>query len=183
VLLLAIGFGLFVVGSAIVGATQGGHQVTVQQEVASDDVAKLPDSIEAPGHVDVTVKIDDASPKQVLLAGARSLLNVVLLGAMLWMVRGLLRSVRAGDAFTPANVRRLRSIGFALVFGVPAVALMSIGLERALMETTAGFPALDLGGAGFSFPGTALLAGGGVFVLAEVFAHGVRLRDDVEGTV
>ena len=28
-----------------------------------------------------------------------------------------------------------------------------------------------------------VLAGLGVLVLAEVFAHGVRLREDVEGTI
>ena len=32
-------------------------------------------------------------------------------------------------------------------------------------------------------PAAALLAGLAVLVLAEVFAHGVRLREDVEGTI
>jgi hypothetical protein len=32
-------------------------------------------------------------------------------------------------------------------------------------------------------PAAALLAGLAVLVLAEVFAHGLRLREDVEGTI
>ena len=50
----------------------------------------------------------------------------------------------------------------------------------------AGLPANAFGNVGFpgfSFPFVLLLAGLGAFILAEVFAYGVRLREDVEGTV
>jgi hypothetical protein len=42
---------------------------------------------------------------------------------------------------------------------------------------------VDIGMAGYHLPGAAILAGLGAFILAEVFAHGLRLREDVEGTV
>ena len=42
----------------------------------------------------------------------------------------------------------------------------------------------QLGGPDWApIPVPALLTGLGVLVLAEVFAHGVRLREDVEGTI
>ena len=36
---------------------------------------------------------------------------------------------------------------------------------------------------GGDFAGWPLVCGLGVFVLAQVFAHGVRLREDVEATI
>ena len=45
------------------------------------------------------------------------------------------------------------------------------------------YPTIDLGSEGLSIPGNALLAGLGVFILAEVFAYGSRLREDVEATI
>jgi hypothetical protein len=41
----------------------------------------------------------------------------------------------------------------------------------------------DLGVAGFSLPTDALVGGLGAFIFAEVFAYGLRLREDVAGTV
>ncbi|MDQ2984237.1 MAG: hypothetical protein M3R70_09995 [Actinomycetota bacterium] len=41
----------------------------------------------------------------------------------------------------------------------------------------------DVGFPGFSFPFVLVLAGLGAFVLAEVFAHGARLREDVAATI
>ena len=39
------------------------------------------------------------------------------------------------------------------------------------------------GSAGFGVPGNALLGGLGAFILAEVLAYGLRLREDVEATI
>jgi hypothetical protein len=91
----------------------------------------------------------------------------------------------AGDPFGAANVRRLRGIGFVLIVGAPVVELINYGLRTALYNDlpATGSPALDIGAPGFSLPAGALLGGLGAFVLAEVFAYGVRLREDVDGTV
>ncbi|MGH9037239.1 MAG: hypothetical protein ACRD0O_15880 [Acidimicrobiia bacterium] len=63
--------------------------------------------------------------------------------------------------------------------GTPIVGYVTQLLDGALAaSSTVG----ELGQS-FSLPGNGPLAGLGVFVLAEVFAHGVRLREDVEGTV
>jgi hypothetical protein len=46
-------------------------------------------------------------------------------------------------------------------------------------------PALttNLAGRGFELPGAAILAGLGAYILAEAFAYGLRLREDVEATI
>jgi Protein of unknown function (DUF2975) len=104
----------------------------------------------------------------------------LLLGiAILWLLRGILFSVRQGDPFTQANVRRLRAIGLALLIGTPVAELLMSAFDQALTSSVRA----PGSGLSFSVPGTGVVAGLGVFVLAQVFAHGVRLREDVEGTV
>jgi hypothetical protein len=94
-----------------------------------------------------------------------------------------MRSVVEGDPFGAPNVQRLRRLGFLLVVGAPAVELLNYSLRLSLFNDLPPHPSTDIGVAGFSLPAAALLGGLGAFILAEVFAHGVRLREDVEGTV
>ena len=88
-----------------------------------------------------------------------------------------------GDPFGARNVQRLRSLGLLLAAGAPLVALVNSALRNALFDELPPHPSLDLGSAGFSIPLGALLAGLGAFILAEVFAYGRRLREDVEATI
>jgi Protein of unknown function (DUF2975) len=176
-LVFGIAFGLFMVVSAAVGA--GDRDIAVHQEVAADQLASLPDGVTGPAQVPVTVRIDRPDTGQVLLDLGRGLVMLALFLAGLWLVRGLLLSVRQGDPFTMVNVRRLRAMGFLLVIGAPLALFISQSLEGALAaSSTVG----ELGNA-VEIPGPGPFIGLGVFVLAEVFAHGVRLREDVEGTI
>ena len=83
-------------------------------------------------------------------------------------------TVRDGDPFVPANAARLRTIawcGFAIeslrrVFGVFAGLMDAAG---------SNIP--------WSFSLNGWLAVGLLFVLAQVFAEGTRLRDDLHGMV
>ncbi len=178
-LIAGIAFGVFLVGSALDGVIRGGHEIAVRQEVSSAEVSSLPHTVERPERIPVTVHIKDARPNQVLGSLGRDLPAVILVVAVLWLVRRLLRSVRDGDPFTDANVRRLRAVGFLLVVGAPVATLAMHACDQWLASTsTAG----ELGDS-FALPGAGPMAGLGVFVLAEVFAHGARLRADVEGTV
>jgi hypothetical protein len=178
-LVLGAAFAVFFVFAAVAGAVSGGHGVTVHQEVDTDQLASLPDAVVVPGTVPVTVRIDDASPQQVFLDLGRNLIVIVMSLVGLWLVRGLLLSVRQGDPFTAVNVRRLRAGGFLLVIGAPVALYVTQMLESALAVTS---PVGELS-TRFNIPGPGPFIGLGVFVLAEVFAHGVRLREDVEGTV
>ena len=83
-------------------------------------------------------------------------------------------TVRDGDPFVPANAVRLRTIawcGFALeclrlVFGVFAGAMDAAGSDIPWSFSLSGWLAVGL-----------------LFVLAQVFAEGTRLRDDLHGMV
>ena len=99
--------------------------------------------------------------------------------AVVWLLRGLLRSVRDGDPFTEANVRRLRTLALVVLIGVPLAGFLG-SIFAGELATSAG---LASRGTQLILPGTAFLGGLATFVLAEVFTAGVRLRDDLEGTV
>ena len=83
-------------------------------------------------------------------------------------------TVRDGDPFVPANATRLRTIawcGFAIeclrwVFGVFAGAMNAAGSNIAWSFSLSGWLAVGL-----------------LFVLAQVFAEGTRLRTDLDGMV
>ena len=166
VLLVAgIAFGVFLVASALDGAIRGGHELAVHQEVSADEVSSLPPTVDRPQTVPVTVHIKDARPNQVFVFMARDLVAVALVVALLWLLRLLLRSVRDGDPFTAANVRRLRAIGFLLVVGAPVAALVAHACDQWLASTS---KAGELG-TSFTLPGRRsdrrprrVRAGGGV---------------------
>lgn len=186
-LALGIGFGAFLALDAGVGAVRGGDRLVsgrtldVHVQVPPERV-RLPEGIRHSGWVPVTVQIHDPTATQILLSVAMDLSQALLFIAVLWLLRGIARSVREGDPFVPANVRRLRAIGFWLVVGGIAVEVVNASLRTALYDR---LPATfgNIGTEGFTVPGNFLLAGLGAFILAEVFAHGLRLREDVEGTV
>lgn len=171
---------IYVIGIAIFGAVNGGQEVTSHQDVPGEELGSLPPSVVPGESVPVTIRIRDAEPHQLLLATSRDLIVIALGVAILWLVRALLLSVREGDPFTSRNVRRLRTIGFILVFGFPVGGLATQFLDEWLAASS------SVGELGSTFPGamqSGLVVGLIVFVLAEVFAHGVRLREDVEGTI
>ena len=101
-----------------------------------------------------------------------SLLIVPLAHLLLTRLRAIVASVQAGDPFVSANARRLTAIAWALL-GIQVVDLgfgvvsMSIGAEE--------LP--------WSFALTPWLAVLLLFVLARVFEHGSRMRDELAATV
>jgi hypothetical protein len=88
----------------------------------------------------------------------------------------IVKTVRAGDPFVPANAQRLQMIAWTLL----ALQVLSIviGTIASAVSTPAHPLKLD---AGFSINGwLAVLL---TFLLARVFAEGTHLRQDLEGTV
>jgi hypothetical protein len=99
-------------------------------------------------------------------------LNYLVLKRML----GMVETVRMGDPFVAANAGRLQAIAWALL----ALQILSlvIGAIGKAVSTQAHPVDLD---AGFSINGwLAVLL---TFVLAQVFAQGAMMREDLEGTV
>jgi len=163
------------------GLVSGGN-VSAHAELEHVHIRSLPGLriVAGPG---VTIEIRDATAKQQLLSAATAVGPALLLGIGLWLLRGLARSVREGTPFGPANVVRLRNLGLLLAVGGTIVAVVDWALRLALANT---LPASAYGGVGFDgfrFPFPLLLAGLGAFILAEVFARGVELREDVEATI
>jgi hypothetical protein len=172
--------GVVLTATTIVAAVQGNHSITQDRFVAPDALASLPANIKPTDNIPVTVTIDHASPTQLFLRLAITLLPGLLIVALLWQLWGLLRSARHGDPFTGANVWRLRQFGWLLLLGWPLVAYLTMALKELLAMT---LPANDTEGLFAPPVGGALIFGLAVLVLAEVFAHGLRLREDVDGTI
>jgi hypothetical protein len=172
--------GVVLTATATIGAVRGNDSITLDRVVAPEALTSLPANVQPTNNIPVTVTIDHASPSQLFLRLAITLLPGLLLVALLWQLWGLLRSARQGDPFTTANVWRLRRFGWLLLLGWPLVAYLTMALKEFLAMS---LPANDTEGL-FAPPiGGALLFGLAVLVLAEVFAHGLRLREDVEGTI
>jgi hypothetical protein len=110
-LILSAVFGVYVLASGLVGAIRGGHEVVAHQEVAVGTIDSLPENAVGPERLRVPLRIEDASPEQNLYAVGRDIVPGLLVIAVLWLLRRILVSVRQGDPFTAANVRRLRIIG------------------------------------------------------------------------
>jgi hypothetical protein len=180
-LLLGLGvvFAAVAAVGAIVGFGPGGDEIAVRTRVSTLSVPDPAAGEVVTDDVDLVVKVVDASDTQHRLALGRDVPAGLVVIAALWLLRGLLRSVRDGDPFDAANVRRLRALAVVVLAGIPAALLVSSWFADELADR------LGLQGSGVevSLPGNALLGGLALFVLAEVFASGVRLREDLEGTV
>ena len=99
-------------------------------------------------------------------------LNYIILRQLLAMVK----TVRAGDPFVPANAQRLQLIAWMLL-GLQILSII-IGTIAETISTPEHPIKLD---AGFSLSGwLAVLL---TFLLARVFAEGTHMRQDLEGTV
>ena len=167
---------------AAVGSVRGGHAITIARTVPPEQLGPLPPDVRAPGSVPVLQTIRSASPGQLALRVAVDLAPLLLAVPGLWLLRTLLGSLRRGDPFSAANVQRLRSLGFLLLLGSVVVSVLTHVLQELLVQTAP--PGDTLAGPDWApIPVPGLLAGLGVLVLAELFAHGARLREDVEGTI
>jgi hypothetical protein len=178
-LVLTAGFVLYSIGSGIRHAATGDGSIATHRWISIDRADPYPvDALETQS-VPVVLRIDDASTGEIMYSIGRNAAPGILALGVLWFLRLIVRSVRDGDPFTAANVKHLRTIGFLLVIGVPVVEILTSAFDHALASSAFGSGS----GRGIEISAGGPVAGLGVFVLAHVFAHGVRLRDDVEGTV
>lgn len=187
--------GLIALGSTTMGVVVPlvrwltGRPLTWQLQTGKTDdvvtdqlVARSGVELAWPGTADVT--IDDAGTGTwlaslvpgALLATATVIVVVALLR--------LLSHIEAQRPFAYAAVRSLRIIGATLLGGAVLVTLAGSFANAAVLDA-----AVDLqGGAttfGFDFGTGLLVAAAGLVcaALAEAFAHGIKLADDVEGLV
>ena len=109
------------------------------------------------------------------LLGAAFSANVALFVVILGRLRHIFATLTRGDPFQPLNVSRLRVIGIALI----GLEVWNICFPMLLSRLVPG--ELGENERGFSLTGVfSILV---VFVLAEVFREGARLRREAELTI
>ncbi|SOC57071.1 DUF2975 domain-containing protein [Ornithinimicrobium cerasi] len=129
------------------------------------------------GPAEAVVLVRDVGPGHFTLLMLSAVLAVV---AAVWgavLLSRFLRDLGAGAPFASANVRRLRVVALLLML-VPPVSEAVYSLARGMIVDAAG-------GEGFMLTFTPgwLVAGLLVAAVAQAFAAGTRLQDDVEGLV
>jgi hypothetical protein len=132
------------------------------------------------GPLSGTVVVEDASATQYGWDLVPSVVLLVLAVVVARLLLGVARGLRDGDPFTTANALRLRTLSIILIVGGTFVPIVQgIAFEGVLDPLLADGPqtwTLELQ----LWP---VLSGVLVGFLAEVFARGARLREDVEGLV
>jgi hypothetical protein len=111
-------------------------------------------------------------------------LVVLLLGCLLWVLtqlRHIFRSLSRGLLFIPENARRIRWVGFTVIFGeVIRAALVYFWSYYTSLHFTANglrfFAATD-------FNAITIVSGLAILVIAEVFREGTRLHEDQSLTI
>jgi Protein of unknown function (DUF2975) len=125
--------------------------------------------------------VDPVLGHEGMVAGMRAIMVIGIAGTPLTYVvfSRLLRiveSVRSGVAFTTENAGRLRTIAWAML-GLELLRICVVAIASAV--STKDMP-LRMNG---NLHITAWLAILMLFVLAQVFLEGTRMREDLEGTV
>ncbi len=126
---------------------------------------------------------DDGGGRQFALTRTLLLFGLGALAAwfggfllILRNLRQMFRTLTVGDPFQPENVRRLRQIGVTL-----AVVTAGVWVARSLVASRLAPGIMDSQGLGeLLTPVVSVLV---VFVLAEVFREGARLRRESELTI
>ena len=187
VLLAAVAFAVLQIVNPAVGAARDGHMLLGSTLPAKLQISPqrvhLPQGLRHDGWLTTTVQVKDPTAAQEALAAAMDLTQLTLFIAVLWLLRGIVRSVRLGEPFGAGTVRRLRGIAGVLLIGAPIVEAINEGLRTELFDRLSPAQQTGVDTAGYTIPGALLIAGLGALILAEVFARGLRLSEDVEGTV
>lgn len=132
----------------------------------------------APAFVARALRIDDGPPA---LLGMRLIMVVgvaatPVTNAILSRLLRMVETVRSGDPFVTENAARLQTIAWS-VLALELSRLVVVGVAN-MISTPAQPVHFD-----WNLSLTPWLAVLLLFVLARVFAHGARMREDLDGTV
>jgi hypothetical protein len=129
------------------------------------------------GALGVTPAVDHAAMvRGMRLIAVIGIVGVPLTHVILDRLLGVVDTVRAGDPFIIANATRLQTIAVTLL----GIQLLHLVVGVVASRTRSEVQELDIN---WSFSITPWIAVLLLFVLARVFEHGARMRDDLEGTV
>jgi hypothetical protein len=154
--------------------------------VVPDLQQKLPPGVRPYGELPVTVDFDNSSLRARILRFLSSVPMDLLIVGVIWLLRRVALTtvapgISAGDPFIKANVWRLRIVA-GLILITPIVSFWSQVAVWELIDSSLPGGLLLMWYDASMMPvqfGTGVL----LFVISEVFAAGVRLREDVEGLV
>ena len=126
------------------------------------------------GHV--AVEGATASERIIMLVAPTVAVVFLLIGS--WLMIKFLRGIMAGEPFARVQIRRLRALAMLLIV-VPTALTFAMGLATSVVQDRLG---LDVGVA-MTLPLPWLLGGLLTAAVAQAFAAGAALRDDVEGLI
>jgi hypothetical protein len=184
---ITVGIGLILVAHRLVGFGQDSGTLTLPASVSVDDF-RLPETFEVAGPLPVNVDLADPSLSQRVIATVPVFVWWALALVVLWLVRKVARSAARGDPFEVSNVTRLRWLGALFLLGFPLATTIAGYFSDLLFsaDVWTGGP-LPPGGIDTGFQvvvsAPAIMAAVCLFALAEVFAYGARLREDVDATI
>lgn len=179
--------GALLVATRLFGLFQDSAVMTVPASASIEDVP-LPEGFEIAGPLPVNADLPDPSTLQRAIAAVPIVAWWAFALGVLWLVRGVARSASKGDPFQASNVGRLRWLGLLFLVGYPLATIVAGYFSGLLFsaDVWTGGP-LPAGGIETSFPvvvsAPAILAAVCLFALAQVFAYGARLREDVDATI
>jgi hypothetical protein len=179
--------GLVLVAHRLFGLLQDSGTLTLPASVSVEDV-QLPETFEIAGPLPVNVDVVDPSLTQRVIATVPIAVWWALALVVLWLLRKVARSAARGDPFRASNVTRLRWLGALFLLGFPAATTIAGYFTDLLFsaDVWTGGP-LPAGGIETGFQvavsAPAIMAAVCLFALAEVFAYGARLREDVDATI
>jgi DUF2975 family protein len=185
---IAVVIGLLEVSHRLFGLGQDAGTMTIPATFLVEDVPLPPETFEERGGpVTVSVDVHDPSMKQRAIAAAPVFVWWALVAAVLWPLRRVVRTAAKGDPFRRSNVTTLRWLGAIFLLGFP----LATFVERSFTEwffsagvwTGGPLPPEGIANKASLLSGPAILAAVNVFALAEVFAYGARLREDVDATI
>ena len=178
--------GLIAVLHRLVGLGQDSGFLTLPATVNVADVG-LPDGFEGGGPLPVNVDIRDPSPTLRAIATVPVFAWWALTLVGLWLLRRVVRSAAHGDPFRASNVSRLRWLGAIFLLGFPLATMVGSYFEELLFSSDVWTGPIPPGGfetgLDVMISAPAILAAVSLFALAEVFAYGARLREDVDATI
>jgi DUF2975 family protein len=187
ILWITVVAGLILVAHRLFGLLQDSTTLSLPASVSVADV-RLPGSFEIAGPLPVTVDLADPSLLQRVIATVPVFVWWTLALAVLWLLRKVARSAAERDPFRASNVTGLRWLGALFLVGFPLATIVD-GYFRDLLfsaDVWTGGP-LPPGGIETGFQvvvsAPAIMAAVCLFALAEVFAYGARLREDVDATI
>ena len=122
----------------------------------------------------------DVTNARLIYAGrlimAIGIASAPLTHILLTRLLAIVETVRRGDPFVAGNAARLQTTAWALL----GLELLHLAVGAIAAAASSASQPLDLD---WNFSVTGWLAVLLLFVLARVFDHGTRMRDDLEGTV